>query len=157
MASVTLSYDVKIVVVRPFITKNLSDTDLSRINKTTTLKYETLTTNAPQAIGSGFSVIDDEEVLSALDQSIAELDEIHDEFDDLAKRAEEALKNIVYTYDITLPENELTAQAERDLFGSATGVITFEKYKKLMELEDIINVEIQERMINNGGKLDVAS
>lgn len=157
MAAVTLSYDVKIVVVRPFITKNLSDTDLSRINQTTTLKYETLITTNPQALSSGVISINDEEILSALDQSIAELDEIYQEFDDLGKKAEEALKSIVYTYDVTLPENELTAQAERDIFGSATGIITFEKYKKLIELEDIINREIQERMINNGGKLDVAS
>lgn len=157
MASIALSFDVKISIIRPYITKNLNGNDLNRINQTTNLKYESLKTLTPQALGTQLDVVDDEAVLSYLDSSLKELDQIHQEFDDLSQKAEEALKAIVFTYDIALPENEPLANAERSLFGFASGIITFAKYKKLEELEQIINREIQERMVENGGTLDVVA
>ena len=154
MASMDLSFDVKINIVRPYITKNLGNTDLSRINETTNLKYESLKTLAPQAIAGALEQPSEEEVLSYLDNSLKELDEIHDEFDQLAKKAEDNLKDILFTYDVTALENEPLANAERTLFGFASGIITFAKYKKLNELEQIVNNEIQSRMVENGGRLD---
>lgn len=157
MASVALSFDVKISIIRPYITKNLGNTDLTRINETTNLKYESLKTLAPQSMGGSAQEPSDEEVLDYLDSSLKELDSIHDEFDDLSKKAEDVLKEIVFTYDVTLSENELLANAERALFGFASGIITFAKYKKINELEEIVNNEIQSRIVENGGRLDGAA
>lgn len=157
MTPISLSYDAKITIVRPYITKNITDTDLSRITQTTNLKYETLQTLSPQSLGVVPSDIPEEEVLSYLDESIKELDQISDDFGQLAQKAEEMVKNIVFTYDISLPENEMMANAERAIFGSATGIVTYEKYKRLVELEEILNREIQERMVMNGGTLDVVA
>lgn len=151
------SFDVKISIIRPYITKEMKDSDLSRINQTTNLRYESLSIVGPQSLGSGLSEMEEEEVLSYLDESIKELDEIYNRFDDYSKRSEEAIKNIVFSYDVSKEENEITANAERSIFGSATGLITFQKYKKLIELEEILNREIQERMIDGGGTLDVVA
>ncbi len=155
MASITQSFDVKISIIRPFITKDLSRDDFDKITQTTTLKYETPKTKTPQGALSG-PPLSDEEVGSYLADSIKELDQIYDEFDDLAAKAEKDLNKIVYTYDVALAENEMIANAERALFGSASGVITLSKYKKVLAFEQIINREIQEQMISNGGILDVA-
>lgn len=157
MATITQSFDVKITIIRPYITKDLSSEDISRIRQTTNLKYESLKTLTPQGTKQIEELPTDEEVLSYLEQSVNELDQIHKDFDDLTTRAEESLNKIVYTYDVSNPDNEITANAERTIFGSASGVITFAKYKKLIEFEEILNREIQERMINNGGTLDVVA
>lgn len=157
MASISLSFDVKISIIRPYITKSLGGNDISRINETTNLKYESLKTLTPQALGTPSNEINDEEVLSFLDQSIKELDTLSENFGDLAAKAEQALKDIVFTYDVKKPEYETLANAERSLFGFASGIITFAKYKQLEELERIVNEEIQNRMIENGGKLDVVA
>lgn len=157
MATITQSFDVKITIIRPYITKDLSNEDISRIRQTTNLKYESLKTLTPQGTKQIEELPTDEEVLSYLEQSVNELDQIHKDFDDLTTRAEESLNKIVYTYDVSNPDNEITANAERTIFGSASGVITFAKYKKLIEFEEILNREIQERMINNGGTLDVVA
>jgi hypothetical protein len=156
MTDITSSYDVKISIVRPYVTKNLSNNDLARISQTTNLKFE-----KAQTINAEYTehlvVLTDDEIIDQLEVSLKELDALHDDFDDLAKQAEDALKGILFTYDVTLPENELIANAERALFGSATGVITFAKYKQLSELEEILNREVQERMIENNGQLDVVA
>lgn len=153
MASITKSFDVKIKIIRPFITKNLSEDDLSKIKQNTALKYESLKTTSPEGSLQN-EELSSEEVVDYLAQSAKELDELYQGFDDLARKAEEDLKSIVYTYDITDPANELIADAEIALFGSATGIITLAKYKKVMAYEEIVNREIQEKMVENGGMLD---
>lgn len=155
MASITQSFDIKISIVRPFITKDLSRDDFNKITQTTILKYETPKTTSPQGVLEG-PPPSDEEAGNALADSIKELDKVYDEFDDLSARAEKDLNKIVYTYDVSLPENEMIANAERALFGSASGVITLSKYKKVLAFEQIINREMAEQMTNNGGILDVA-
>lgn len=154
MAIVTKSFDVKIDIKRPYITKNLSNDDFSKIIQTTTLKYESLKTTAPQAA----TQVDEteEETENPLAEAIKETDQIYEAFEDLASQAEKELNSIVFTYDPSLPENELMAEAERNLFGSASGVITFSKYKKVLAYEQIINRQISENMVENGGTLDVA-
>jgi len=154
MAIVTKSFDVKIDIKRPYITKNLSNDDFSKIIQTTTLKYESLKTTAPQAA----TQVDEaeEETGNPLAEAIKETDQIYEEFEDLASQAEKELNSIVLTYDPSLPENELIAEAERNLFGSASGVITFSKYKKVLAYEQIVNRQISENMVENGGTLDVA-
>jgi hypothetical protein len=155
MSTVTKSFDVKINIIRPYITKNLSDNDFTKINQTTALKYESLKTKTPEGIAST-EEYSDEELVDYLSDSVKELDDIYDNFDDLTKQAEKELNAIVYTYDVSLPENELIANAERVLFGSASGVITFAKYKKVLAFEQILNREISEQIVNNDGVLDVA-
>lgn len=155
MAMVSKSFDVKISIIRPYITKNLSEDDFSKINQTTALKYESLKTTAPQG-SLGDPDISNEEVTDYLGDAVKELDAIYDGFEDLRAQAERELNTVVYTYDFGLPENEMTANAERSLFGSASGVISFAKYKQVLAFEQILNREISERMVNNGGILDVA-
>jgi hypothetical protein len=157
VATITQSFDVKISIIRPYITKNLSDQDSSRIVQTTNLKYESLKTLTPQGVKSDEALPSDEEVFNYLNQSIAELDQLANDFEDIEKMADEALNKIVFTYDVEDPQYELVADAERAIFGSATGSITYSKYQKLLEFEQILNREIQERMVNNGGTLDVSA
>lgn len=154
MALVKQSFDVKINIIRPYITKNLSADDITRISETTNLKYESLKTITPQAFFDEDAGLSDTEVISEIDKRVKELNELIQEFDDLEEKATRAMNKIVFTYDVSDPANEFIANAERAIFGSASGVITFSKYKKLMEFEEIINRELQERMVNNNGVLD---
>lgn len=157
MATIIQSFDVKISIIRPYITKNLSDQDSSRIVQTTNLKYESLKTLTPQGVKSEEAVPSDSEVFDYLKQSIAELDQINNDFGDLEKMADEALAKIVFTYNVEDPENETIAEAERTIFGYASGSVTYSKYQTLLDYEQILNREIQERMVNNGGTLDVSA
>lgn len=154
MSSVAQSFDVKISIIRPYVTKNLSTEDLSKINQTTKLKYESLKTNAPQFSSFQNEEPSDMEILSLMDSSIAELDSLIEDFDDLSKKAEEAMDKIIFTYDPDDSENELIANAERSIFGTASGIITYSKYKTIRDYEEILNRELQERMTNNNGILD---
>lgn len=155
MASITKMIDVRINIIRPFITKNIADDDLSRITQNNNLKYESLKSTTPQG-SIKEELFTDSQSLNALTNSIIEMDSIYDEFEDLAAIAERELNKIVYTYDISLEENEMIANAERILFGSASGVITFAKYKKVLAYEQIVNRQISETMVNSGGTINVA-
>jgi hypothetical protein len=155
MATVNKSFDVKINIVRPYITKNISEADFAKISQTASLKYETLKTTAPENTLST-SELSDEEGAGNLSVLSKRLDKLCENFEDLMERAERSLKEIVFTYDPSSPENELIANSERDIFGSASGVITFGKYKKILDFEEILNRELLERMIENNGVLDVA-
>lgn len=155
MATIKKFFDIKINIVRPYITRNISDSDSLKINQTTSLKYETLKTLAPEGVAVT-SELSDEEVSGDLLDLSKRLDKLCESFEDMMARAEKTLKQIVFTYDVTLPENETIANAERNIFGSASGVITFEKYKKVLDFEEILNRELLERMIENNGVLDVA-
>lgn len=155
MASIEKMFDVRINIIRPFITKNIGDDDLSRITQNNNLKYESLKSSAPQG-SIQEDTVGDYEALDGLTEAINEMDSIYDQFDDMSAMAERDLNKIVYTYDISLEENEMIANAERLLFGSASGVITFAKYKSVLAYEQILNREISETMINNGGTINVA-
>lgn len=155
MATINKSFDVKVNIVRPYITKNISDVDSLKISQTTSLKYETLKTLAPEGTAATSETTEEESSGDLLDLS-KRLDNLCDSFEDMMARAEKVLKQIVFTYDVTLPENETIANAERDIFGSASGIITFEKYKKILDFEEILNRELLERMVENNGVLDVA-
>ncbi len=153
MSVVTKTFDVRIDIKRPYTTKNISTDDFSKIIQTTTLKYESLKTTSAQAPDQDQL---EPETENPLAKAIAETDQLYEGFEDLAAQAEKDLNSIVFTYDTSLPENELIAEAERSLFGSASGVITFSKYKKVLAYEQIINRQISENMVTNGGTLDVA-
>jgi hypothetical protein len=155
MASISLSFDVRINIIRPFITKNISENDLGRITQNSALKYESLKTNVTQGSLDSGEDTDELSPMDKLDESIKQMDSIYDDFNNLAEMAERDLNKIVFTYDPSLEENELIANAERELFGSASGVITFQKYKKVLAYEQILNREMSEKMVNNGGMLNV--
>jgi hypothetical protein len=154
MANISASFDVKISIVRPFITKDLSFDDITKIKESTTLKYETIQTKTPEG---SLEVEEDteDEIQNNFDKELNKLEELYQGFDAASKRAEEAMKKIAFTYDTSDPALESLADAEATVFGSATGIITFEKYKKLLAYEDVINRELQESMVESGGQLDV--
>ena len=154
MTPITTSFDVRINIKRPFFTKNISADDLSKITETSSLKYESLKTVGPQGY-SDTAEPSSQQGLDSLSAVMEEMDAIYDEFEDIASKAAEEMNKIVFTYDISLQENEMIANAERALFGSASGVITFAKYQKILSYEQVLNRQISETMASNGGMLNV--
>lgn len=154
MTPIATSFDVRINIKRPFITKNISADDLSKITETSSLKYESLKTVGPQGYSDTVEP-SSQQGLDSLSAVMEEMDAIYDEFEDIASKAAEEMNKIVFTYDISLQENEMIANAERALFGSASGVITFAKYQKILSYEQVLNRQISETMASNGGMLNV--
>lgn len=157
MAQFTKSYDVKINVIFPHITKTMPDKDSQRIQQTTFFKYE------PQKVLPQ-STVAFQEIIPVEQSNEDKAEEIFQQLEDLQgefKRAEnfagQGLQGLVYTYDINDPVNESLVIAETAIFGVATGIITYDKYKKLLNLISVVDEMILDATIQNGGNLNVAS
>jgi len=147
---VTKNFDVKISVVHPYLTRNISEKDSERISRNTLFKYEPQKAIETPQLASQ-SVADEEE--SSADVAaklIQRFKDIYDGFDTLREKAANRLSDIVYEYDVTVLENEAIAVAEESIFGAATGTITFKKYKQAIELSELIEEEIRRRATLQG-------
>jgi len=158
MALIQKSFDVKINVVYPHISKTIPEKDSERIQTTNFFKYESQKT-VQQPDLSLYQPDSEEEAktnenrLEALD---GELEQMEGEFKRLENRADKAFANYVYEYDLTDPASEDVANAEEALFGVATGVITQAQYKKVLELLDVLDEVLVDATIANGGTLNVS-
>ena len=140
---VTKNFDVKISVVHPYLTRNISEKDSERISRNTLFKYEPQKAIETPQLAS-------QSVADVAAKLIQRFKDIYDGFDTLREKAANRLSDIVYEYDVTVLENEAIAVAEESIFGAATGTITFKKYKQAIELSELIEEEIRRRATLQG-------
>lgn len=158
MAYIEKTVDVLIKVVHPFLTKSLSSKDSSRLKATGTFNYvgqEQVDIGQSSLSSDNFSqdkTAQDkaEEIQDGLKKAINDINRIQEA---IAKKA----NHIVFRYDPELAENEAIAQAEEDIFGFASGVITYEKYVAILEFEEKINKFISHMSIENEGNFSVSA
>jgi len=156
MAQITQNFDVKIRVVHPFLTKSLSDSDTTRIAATGTFTF----TPQPQVDTAQASLASE-----GFEQDDALQDKVEKVKGDLLKaiddisRIEEAIRkkagHITYNYDPELAENESIANAEEDIFGVASGRITYDMYVATLKFEEKINKFIAHMSMESDGEFSV--
>lgn len=157
MASIAKHFDVSIKVQAPFTTKSITSTDNKRIHETTELKYQ-----SPKNIEVTSNLLFEEAPVevTATDrvmQSKERFKTLIDDFNELKQLAENRSKNFTYNYDILNLEQENIANAEREIFGDATGSISFGRYQDLLDFEVLLNKVIKEKTIQNGGAFNAVA
>lgn len=159
MAAISKTFDVKVNVVYPHISKTIPEKDSTRIQTTNFFKYESQK-SVQQPDLSAYQPEDsvesetNETKVKKIDE---ELEQMEDEFKRLEDRADLSFQSYVYEYDPTDPANELIASAEESIFGVASGAITQDKYKKVLQLLDAVEDMLIDATIENKGTLNVGA
>jgi hypothetical protein len=151
------NFDVKINVIFPHITKSMPVKDSKRIQETTFFKYEPQKSIAQTEGSLSFEKIEEQTNEQKMDELNQELEGLKNDFKRLEDQSNKAFKNYAFSYDVNDVKNEALRTAEEAIFGTATGIITQDKYKKVLNLMSAIDELIMEKTIDNGGTLNVAS
>ena len=158
MAAISDNFDVKIRVVFPFLTKSLNTDDSSRINATGTFNFSP----PPQVDTAQGTAVQSSPVKATPVQERARV--LKGDLEDLLagfNRIQEAMRSraqhIVLKYDPELAENEALANAEVDLFGFASGAITYNMFNQVLDYQQKIDKYISHLSIENEGVLSAAS
>jgi hypothetical protein len=155
MALISKTFDAKINVIFPHISRSIPSKDSDRIRATNFFRYESQKTVQTQ--GGSVAAIEEVELTnsSRLDIIDSELKELKKDFKKIEEHADKAFEGLVYTYNVQDESNEHIENAERNIFGDATGLITFSKYKQAKELLEAVDEIIRERMVRDGGEFNV--
>ena len=145
MALIHKVFDVKISVVYPHLTKNIEDSDLEKISANTLFKYEpqksiTTMNSTPKEMIKEESISMDEIIDDLKNKS----KKVKNKIDKLQKIIDNRYKNVVIEFDITDPENELLVEAEEAIFGTQTGVITYQRYQALLKYEEELEKQLMD-------------
>jgi hypothetical protein len=157
VANTQKSFDVKVNVVYPHISKTIPEKDSKRIQTTNFFKYEPqkAVTQPDLSLYQPPEEKEAETNETRMKKLDGKLEEMESEFKRLEDKTEKSFQNYVYTYEIDDASTEAIANAEEAIFGVATGIITQAKYKKVLELLDTIDQMLVDATIENGGKLNV--
>lgn len=150
-------FDVKINTIRLKRNKDLSEKDSNRIERKKDFIFtpQKTITEIPQ-----FSRKDSIELQSnsdSLTDIISELNEIQSNFQRLEEMNDRGISNFLYQYNTLDPQKELIKNAEEEIFGTASGAISYSKYKELLALSNIIDELLIERTIQNGGLINAVA
>lgn len=149
---ITKSFDVKINIVYPYLTKNISAKDSERISRNTLFKYTPQQAiEVTQAVSQPLKV-EEESQIDIVTKVAKRFKDLFDGFSALKEQAEKSLEGIVYNYDSSRIENEALSNAEEGIFGTVSEKITFKKFKQAIELREKIDEEIQRRAIVQGAR-----
>lgn len=150
MDYVSKSIDVKIKIVYPQISRTIPNKDSAKIRETNFAKYEPQKTIA--AVQSTAAVFTPKQEEDEWTKSITnEMKELEYDLARLERMADKKLKDKKYTYDVKDPKNDPLLEAEKAIFGSASGVITYDMFKEVLCLKDAIDQMVAEETIVNGG------
>lgn len=154
MPAISETFDVKIRVVFPFLTKSLSDDDSSAINATGNFNF-----NPPPQVSTVSSQISEnivkEQTTKQRKERVREgLTGLLDDFDKIFRAMRERAQHIVLTYDPELAQNEALADAEEKIFGAASGRITYDMFEQVLEFQSKVDKYISHSSIENGGTID---
>lgn len=154
MAAVTDNFDVKIRVVFPYLTRSLPKNDNDRINATGNFNFNP----PPQVDTAQGLILDPNPVKELSNESRIEnlktgLDNLLDDFDKIQEAMRKKASHLVLVYDPELTENEPLANAEKELFGSASGRITYKMFEEVLAFQEKINKYISHLSIENRGTL----
>jgi len=159
MATITENFDVQISVITPKVTKNLKKRDLDRLTATNNIKYtaqkSTDASSSPLINNQVYSV--DDEVKSDADYLLDEFEDILGEIERIQSVVDKRSKDLYIEYNPYSAENEALAQAEETLFGYASGKITYEMYKQVIEYNERINKYLSQKSINSNGGVSLAA
>lgn len=142
---ITKSFDVKISIVYPYLTKNISAKDSERISRSTLFKYETQKNISSPQLSSEATVTAEVTNKTETETLVKRMKKVYDNFDQMRILAEKELNKVLYSYDTNAIEDEAITDAAEELFGFADGSVTFTNYKSALELEKIIQEEISRR------------
>jgi len=152
MAAVTTDFDVKIRVVFPFLTKSLPQDDNERINATGNFNFEP----PPQvdtALGHAVSEspVQETNKKERREELKTGLTGLLDRFDKIQDAMRKRSKHITMEYDPEVTENESLTNAEIEIFGSASGSITYEKFEEVLAFHEKIYKYIAHLSVENKG------
>jgi len=152
MAAENRSFDVRINIIFPLLTKSLNDKDVDRIKATGAFNFE----SRPQvdtAIGELASLSFEKTTgtKERVENLKKEFNNMLGDFARLEKAMEKKASHIVLKYDPEVAENETLTDAEETLFGVATGEITYQMYKKVLDYEHKVNKYISHQSVENQG------
>jgi hypothetical protein len=154
MALISFNADMKIKVVFPPLTKSLSGGDRNKIGQTGTFKYE------PRPQVETAQAINTETNFTPSTPEQDRFQKLGEDLDDLIAQAEKIEKvfrkraaGIAFEYDVNNIQNESLIEAERDIFGVASGRVTYAMYEEILALEEKINKWISHQSIINDGSL----
>ena len=154
MSEETGVFKVKIRVVFPYRTRTLPEKDNERINAVGGFNYQPPPTvesaSAELLNGSSFEPRTQKEKVQELKDGLRSL---ADRFEKLLNLARKRSKHISLEYDPELTANESLASAEMDIFGSSSGVITYDMFEKTILFKEKINKYISHLSIENEGRL----
>ena len=152
------TFDFKISVIFPFVTKDLKDKDSTRINATGAFNFR----SRPQVDTAVGPIISSDH--KRIPTNAEEVTTLKKNFDTMLadiSRIEVAMerkaKHITLTYDPELSENEALTDTEESIFGVASGRVTFPMYKQVLEFENRIDKYISHQSIENKGVLSAGS
>jgi len=155
MAAISENFDVRIRVVFPFLTKSLPKDDSERINATGTFNFDPppqVDVAQGQAIGA--SPVKETSPKDRAKNLKDELVDLLAGFNRIQEAVRRRSQHITFKYDPELAENEALANAEADLFGTASGAITYDMFDKVMEYNEKIDKYISHLSIENEGVLN---
>jgi len=155
MALISFNADMKIKVVYPQLTKQMSGSDKNYLGQTGTFKYE------PRPQVETAQANNTEVNFSPSTSEKDRFNKLGENLDDLIAQAEKVeaayrkrAEGVVVEYDVTDANNESIVDAENTLFGGASGKITYAMYERILDFEDKINKWISHQSIINDGKLN---
>ena len=139
------SFDVKISIVHPHLTRTMPGTDSAKISTNTLFKY-----TAQKALNTSTSEMVEEPaaVISAADltqQIMEKAKEVRKQYSDIERVVDERLKGLVQTYSLADPDDANIAESEEYIFGTSTGAITYQQYDRCLDLVQDVAQEIQRR------------
>jgi len=152
MTDISKTFDVQINVVFPFLTKILKEKDSDRIKASGSFNYESVPqveTAQGRKVSLNFQKADSNAV--RMEKMKSDLQGMIDDFNRIEKVLEQRSQHIEFKYDPEASQNESLTDAEETLFGTASGNISFEMYKKVLEYEERIDRYISHQSIENGG------
>ena len=158
MTIISEDFDVRVKVIFPFLTKSLSDSDSERINATGTFSFDPQpqvdTTESVQATTQEVKEANPTDRIENLTEDLCTLENRFERIEQtFAKRA----SHIVLEYDPELSENESLANEEHDIFGVASGKITYNMFREVLKYQEKINKFISHKSIENAGALSGAA
>jgi len=148
-------FDVKIRVIFPRITKPLPEKDNAQINAVGNFNYE-----PPKTVASTSDVIADNDIFipktnkEKVENLKNTLSDLENKFEKILKYINKKCKHIVLEYDPNLTKNEALAAAEAELFGYASGAITYDMYEQTVRFQEKIDRYISHLSIENNGRLE---
>jgi len=158
MAAVSESFDVRIRVIYPRLTKSLPEDDSKRINATGNFNFEPPPqVDTAQGLAAESSPIKEKSTEERVDNLKKGLDGLLIDFDRIQDMMRKRAGHIVLEYDPELTQNEALANAEAELFGGASGQITYSMFEQTLALQEKVNKYISHMSIENDGVLNGAA
>lgn len=148
MQKIQKNFDTKITVIFPTISRTIPLKDSNKIRETNFVKYEPQKAVTQVAVSSA---VIEESPSNWMTDAIKDMSELESDFARIEDVADKQLRDKIFKYDIKDPRNDALLEAEMEIFGQVTGVITYDMFKEVLLLKDVVQEMISNHTIENGG------